>query len=268
VESFRRLLRRKHADVLREPGVERLYEIARANRVCQPEARDLTERVHARIGPAGSRNSHASPFYRRQRNFELFLNRSCVCLALESGEVGAVVRNDDLECAHLRGARTGFDDWNALSAERALVGRIRRYLELHERTGRYAEIGCSAAPIDNRRGADDLCSRRASDVDCFARRLARGKDVLDDEHAIAWRQTEAASQAQRRPARSLREDRPNAERARHLVPDDQPAQGRRQDNRWSEIFQLRRDSQTKRLSVRGVLKNQRRLEVTRTVKPR
>ena len=113
-----------------------------------------------------------------------------------------------------------------------------------------------------------MCSRRPCDVDCFARRLARGKDVFDHEHAIAWQQTEAASQAQRRPARSLREDRPSTERARYLVPDDQSAQGRREDNRGVEIFQLRRDSPTKRLSFRGILKNQSRLEVTRTVKPR
>ena len=69
VESLGRLFGRKHADVFREPGVERLHEIARANRACQLEARDLTERVHARIGATGSRNSHVPPFNRRRAPF-------------------------------------------------------------------------------------------------------------------------------------------------------------------------------------------------------
>jgi (heptosyl)LPS beta-1,4-glucosyltransferase len=106
------------------------------------------------------------------------------------------------------------------------------------------------------------------DVDGFARRFARGKDILDDEHTIGGRQTEAASQDQRRSTRSLREDRSSAESACDLVSDDQSAQGRRQDNGRFEMFQPRRDSQSERRSVRRMLKNQCRLEVTRTVKPR
>ena len=125
---------------------------------------------------------------------------------------------------------------NPLRAERALLGIVGRHVELHQRERRHAEVDRAAAAIDDRGRADHFGTRLARDVDRLARRLAGREHVLDDEHAIARREGESAPQPQRCSARSLREDRAHAERARHLVADDETAERRRQHDRRPETL--------------------------------
>ena len=93
---------------------------------------------------------------------------------------------------------------------------------------RHTEIYGSSAAVDDRGSAHDLGSRRRCDLNRLAGGLPCREYIFDDEHTIVRRERKATPQTERRTTRSLREDRPNAERTRHLVPDDQSAERRGQ----------------------------------------
>ena len=88
----------------------------------------------------------------------------------------------------------------------------------------------AAAAIDDRRGADDLRARRPGHLHRLARRAAGRQHVLDDEHAIAVREHEAAAQRER-AVLPLGEDRADAERAADFLADDDAAERRREHDR-------------------------------------
>ena len=93
---------------------------------------------------------------------------------------------------------------------------------LGKRLEAHAHVDVWAAPIDDRRGANDLSPLVTRHVDRLSGRLAGRHDVLDDQDPFAGVESEPASQHQTTVA-TLCEHRTYAERARHLVSDDQAA---------------------------------------------
>jgi hypothetical protein len=66
------------------------------------DTRDLTERMHARIGPSGAVYGDRAAFESGKRLFEEALHRVTVCLPLPANEPGPVVGERELEIAHPR----------------------------------------------------------------------------------------------------------------------------------------------------------------------
>ena len=104
METVRGLLGREHPNIGRKPRIQRLQQLIGSDRTGESEARNLSKGMNAGISAAGAGDSHALSFNRGERCFQLFLDRPRVGLPLESGEVGAVVRNSQLESTHLRRA--------------------------------------------------------------------------------------------------------------------------------------------------------------------
>ena len=104
--------------------------------------------------------------------------------------------------------------------------------------------------------------------DGLERALARRDDVLDDQHALAGLDPEAAAQRER-AVDALGEDRAHAEAAPDLVADDQAAHRRREHHvdLVARRLHLRRECLAERLGVGGVLQDQRALQVAGAVQP-
>src|SRR5262245_27548322 len=101
VKSRGRVDDAEHANVLRKPDVERPLHRRRGEIDVDVHARDLSERMHARIGPAGARDRRSAPAVeRRERLLDDLLNREAVELPLPADVVGAVVSNGELQRAH------------------------------------------------------------------------------------------------------------------------------------------------------------------------
>ena len=86
----------QHAHIFGQLRVERPEEIALGDVARQLEARDLPERVHARIGAACSGHRDVLPLDGRQRSLELGLHRPRIGLPLKAGKVGAVITERSL----------------------------------------------------------------------------------------------------------------------------------------------------------------------------
>ena len=100
----------------------------------------------------------------------------------------------------------------------------------------------------------------------LARRAAGRDDVLDDEHAIGWRQREAAAQRQR-AVLTLGEHRADAERAPDFLADDDAAERRRQDDGRLQVRVRVRQRVAERVGELGILQHERALQVAVAVQP-
>ena len=104
IEAVSGFLHREDANIIRsggaQIGIQRLLQVVDRNGIGELEAGHLTERVHARVGAAGSRDNHVAAFDRRKRFFEHLLHGTRIRLPLEPGEVGAVVGDRDPDSAH------------------------------------------------------------------------------------------------------------------------------------------------------------------------
>src|SRR5262245_16538950 len=94
-------------------------------------------------------------------------------------------------------------DWNALRTERARGWFVGRQRQRHERPVRYAEVNRSAAAINDRRGPDHHSPALPGDLHGLAGGTACRENILDDEHAFARVDREAAPQLERTRRRPL-----------------------------------------------------------------
>ena len=97
-------------------------------------------------------------------------------------------------------------------------------------------------------------------VDRLSRRSARRHDVFDNEHAIARVEREPAPQRER-AVLALREDRAHAERAAHLVADDDATERWRQDDGRRKHRDALGQRAREGLRVARVLQYQRALQI-------
>ena len=131
---------------------------------------------------------------------------------------------------------------------------------------RHVEPGRPAAAIDNRRGADDLRSRRGRNLHRLPRGAAGREHVLDDEHAIALGEREPAPQRQC-AVLPLGENGAHAERAAHFMADDDAPERGCEHHRGPQIARPLADELSERLRMLRVLQHERALQSTRTVQP-
>ena len=92
---------------MRERGVETNDDRVRSQHGRQVEVRDLPQRVHARVCPAGSvglESRDAEAF--ADRPLQLAFNGSRVLLALPAAVAGAGVFEGEFETGHVRKLRT------------------------------------------------------------------------------------------------------------------------------------------------------------------
>ena len=142
---------------------------------------------------------------------------------------------------------------------------MRRPRHLGEALKGNAHVHICATPIDDRRCAHNIASLVACDVDRFPGRLTGRDDILDDQDSFAGIESKPAPQLQATVA-TLGEHGSDAERARHLVSDDQAPEGRRQYDLWCPASHMASHCRPEPRRMFGVLENQRALEISRAVK--
>ena len=131
---------------------------------------------------------------------------------------------------------------------------------------RHIEPRRAAATIDNRRGADDLRSRRLRDLHGLSRGAARREHVLDDEHAIPLAEREPTTQHERAVV-AFGENGAHAERTADFVADDDTAERGRQNHRRLQIARAVADGTPQRFRVRRMLQHKRALQIAWAVQP-
>src|SRR4051794_17459132 len=142
---------------------------------------------------------------------------------------------------HPRAAAPGLDRGLARGAARAGLGTplVRRELEAPERRQRVDAAGPgrrqgrhAARAIHENDALDDLSTRRLDGRDHREERAAGGEDVVDEEHALAGTDLEAAPELALRAVVGcplFGEDRPGPELAAGLEREDPPAGRRARD---------------------------------------
>ena len=122
----------------------------------------------------------------------------------------------------------------------------------------------AAAPVDDGRRTDHGGTGCAGDVNGLARRSSGRDDIFDDEHALSGFEGKTASQHE--PAvLTLSENRPHSEGSTHFLPDDDAAQGGREDHLGTQFPHFRTDLNTAGLGFTWMLQDQCTLQITRTV---
>ncbi len=121
-----------------------------------------------------------------------------------------------------------------------------------------------ATPIDNGCCADNIAPVVACDVDRLPRRVAGRDDVLDDQDSFARVELKPSPKRQTTVA-TLGKHGTHAERARHLVSDDQASERGGQHHLWCPDSSAVGHCRPELRRMIGMLKNQRALEISRAV---
>src|SRR5439155_433672 len=148
---------------------------------------------------------------------------------------------------------------------RALFGRPGGGLDGGQRHALLREPHGAARAIDQRADAHDHAACLLRALHYLARGAAGGDDVLDDQAALARREGEAAAQ-RHRTGLALREERADAERARHLVGHQDAADRGGQHRCRARVAEWRGQGRAERGGVLRVLEHERRLEIDVRVK--
>jgi len=122
----------------------------------------------------------------------------------------------------------------------------------------------AAAAVDDRHRCHDLRPGGGGHLDRLAGRPARRHHVLDHDNALGVCQAEAPAQPES-AILALGENRPGAERPAHLVPDDQPAEGRREDRGRPQVADPVGQRAPESLGMGRMLQDEGALEVARAV---
>ncbi len=101
VELGRGLGHLQHPDRSRQNMVQRRHPVFERNRRRGPKARDLGQRVHTRIGPARPLGQHIFPAQASNSRGQRALQGRPAGLHLPACELGAVIRKDESEIAHV-----------------------------------------------------------------------------------------------------------------------------------------------------------------------
>ncbi len=87
------------------------------------------------------------------------------------------------------------------------------------------------------------------------------QNILDNEDALAALELEAAAQSHLPGAVALDEDRADAEGARHLIANDDPAEGGRYDAGDGKIREKFRERAAELIGMRRMLQDERALKI-------
>ena len=138
----------------------------------------------------------------------------------------AVVGQLDLDAAHHAGREPGFATRNAARAQGALLEMMGRHLERGQRHARHAHVGTAAAAIDDGAGSQHPAAGRAQNLDDVGGAAAGGDHVFHHHRRLAGRHGESPAQRHLSGGGiAFGEEKARSERARHLVADDEAAQG-------------------------------------------
>jgi hypothetical protein len=140
-----------------------------------------------------------------------------------------------------------------------------RYLERGQRRAWYAHVGTAAASIDDGAGSQNLAAGRAQNLNDVRGAAARGDHVFHHHRRLAGRHRESPAQ-RHLPGGGIAfgEEKTRSERARHLVADDEPAQGGggdQVDSPRRQRAQLLGQQPAEPLRGRRMLQYQRALQV-------
>ena len=154
-------------------------------------------------------------------------------LHLPSVEVRPVVGESNADPAHLRlggWSRAGLLHRHAFAAKGTILGSVRDRLQGRERYTLYSDVHSPAAPVDDGPRRRYIDAARAKEVDYFSRTSAGRNDILDDNGHLVLTERESTPQAHSGLRITFGEQESSTERARHLVPDNDAAQGRRNNH--------------------------------------
>ena len=121
------------------------------------------------------------------------------------------------------GPGAGFDDFDALGAERARGWVPGLNLESGQGGSGDSNFGLAAAAVDDRSGGEDARAVGFEESDDFGRAAAGGDDVFDDDGTVTWRDGEAAAERHAAIGVALGEDMADAEGAGGFVSDNESA---------------------------------------------
>ncbi len=180
-----------------------------------------------------ARHTNGFPLYLGDYLLDALLDRGQARLHLPSVEVRPVVGESNADPAHLRlggWSRAGLLDRHAVAAKRTILGSVRNRLQGRERYTLYSDVHSPAAPVDDRTGRSYIDAARAKEVDYLSGAAAGRDDILDDNGHLVLAERESTPQAHSGLRITFGEQESSTERARHLVPDDDAAQGRRNNH--------------------------------------
>lgn len=162
------------------------------------------------------------------------------------------------------GRGTGVRERDAGPALRAVRGCVGLHGDLPERVER--DVDPPIGTLHKDRRADDGRAAGTHGVDGLLRRAARGHDVVNDEHPLAFAHAEAATELAAFPTlAALGVDRAAAELPGDLVREDDPAGRGAGDRLDREIPCLVGDRGAEPLGAAGPLEHGELLQVARGV---
>ena len=101
-----------------------------------------------------------------------------------------------------------------------------RHLERGQGHTRHAHVGAAAAAVDDGAGSQDLAASRAQNLDNVGGAAAGGDHVFHHHRRFAGRHFETPAQRHLSGGGiAFREEEARSQRARHLMADDEAAQG-------------------------------------------
>ena len=220
----------------REQAVDGALQIGRRDGVLDRECRHLRARMHAGVGASRSRDRNGISFHGADDLFERSLNGRKSWLDLPAMKLRAIVSDCDANAAcQIRASkfrpadsprsRPGLCDGFAARTTRATLRFEHRHGQRFERRARNAQVRGAPAAINDRTGRNRFGARGPHKLDHLSGAASGGDDVLDHNGSLAGRERKAAPQRHLTCDRvsPLGENKTDAQRTRHLMPDNQTA---------------------------------------------
>src|SRR5579863_2328303 len=187
----------------------------------------------------GSVHKHNLSWAQQERNDSL-----TSLLRFDAGEAGAGA------CRNTAGA-----------AEGAIIRLVARDIHFKKRARGNVQFQAAAAAVNQCARGDGEAAFLLDDADGLARGAAGGPDVLDDEDTLAALELEAAAQSHLPGAVALDEDRADPGGARHLIANNDAAEGGRHDAGDGKIREQLRERAAELIGMGRMLQDERALKI-------
>ena len=155
----------------------------------------------------------------------------------------------------------GFDGWSRREIGRKAFRRERFHIHLHKGDKRTAEIRQrAAASVDDSSGCRHYSSFVSNDLDRLLQPSTPRDHVFGNEESLSGTNDKASTEDQAARTILLRENMPFPQMAGHLLADDDPADGRRDNSRRRVGLELAGKAPANLRGNGGILQQQRALK--------
>src|SRR5712664_289414 len=206
----------------------------------------LTKRVNPGVGASGGMQNDVLLSQSPKHANDFTLDCGLVRLNLPAVEIGAVVRDGELEIAHagtrIAGSGCGAKEaaprlhrGAAAAAERAIFFLVAGNRQLDQGLRINFEVDFPSAPVDQRTGSNDARASLFDNANGFLCRAPGSPHVLNDEHVLVRSQRKPAPQRHHAAGIAFHKECWRSSTGRTLrlgqrsgdfLPDDEPPDGR------------------------------------------